>query len=280
MASGAAMLWVGSPLARAEGVFTNLSLPTISGSAVEGETLQEQPARWSSTPTGYTYSWQRCDSSGEHCESIKKANAETYLLTSADVGHTLRVSESAADAAGAVTPAVSEPTAVVQAGNGGQGGGGGQSGGGQSGGGQNGGGHGGEETSKTNTPSPTSPAKLRKLLAHELSPSGRADSRTALLAHGSLGLRISLPVSGTLIVRWYLPVSGAHGGHGQRPTLVASSIHAMVRAGKAGTLELRLTARGKQLLRHPGDSHLKAQGSLVVKGGKTIIASSSFSLRG
>jgi hypothetical protein len=269
---------VGAAPAEAEGVFTNLSLPKISGNAVEGEVLQEGHATWSSPPASYTYSWQRCNSAGEHCESIAKATAQTYRLTAADVGFTIRVNESAADSAGAVTPAVSEPTAVVTgSGGGGQGGQGGGSSGGQSGGNQGGGGN----ANTTPTPGHTNQASLRGLLARQLTPSGSADSRTALLRHGGVSLRFSLPVGGILTVRWYLLPTGTKGrvkARG-RPTLVATG-HATIRAGKTGTVEIRLTARGKKVLGHARNAHLKSEGTFAVKGGATVSASSSFSLHG
>lgn len=275
-----------SPPAQAEGgqpetVLTNISLPTITGSAIEGETLQEQHARWTIPPAGYAYQWQRCDSAGEHCEGIEKATAQSYRLIAADVGHTIRVSESAKNSAGAVTSAASEPTAVVQSHGGGQGSGGGNGQGGS--GGQSGGNQGGNKNSRTpEAHSHTKPATLTQLLARQLAPRGAADSRAALLRNDGASLRIDLPRSGTLTVRWYLPlaVAMAGGKAGRRMTLLASSGRAMVRAAKPGMLEIKLTARGRELLAHARDARLKAQGSFTVKGGKVVSASSSFSLRG
>src|ERR1700739_721584 len=71
-------------------VFTDFSLPTITGEAVEGQTLSEVHATWSSPPAAYAYQWQRCNSAGNDCQSIAKANAQTYRLTAADVGFRIR----------------------------------------------------------------------------------------------------------------------------------------------------------------------------------------------
>lgn len=269
----------GCATAGAEVVFTNYSVPTITGSAVEGEVLQEQHARWSSTPAGYAYEWQRCNSAGEHCASIKEATAQSYRLTAADVGFTIRVSENAQDSAGAVTPAVSEPTAVVQARAGGGGGGGGEQhgGGGQSGGG--GGNPGAGETPRKGTHSHPRRATLRALLLRQLTPSGDGRSRSALLRRDGLSLRVDLPVGGTLTVHWYLLPAAGRGKSSGRPALVASG-RARIRAARAGTIEIRLTARGRALLGRAHGAHLRVRCALAAKGATKVDASSSFSLRG
>ena len=54
--------------------------------------LTAAPGTWSGTaPITFTYAWQRCDSSGGHCGNVGGANATTYIVQKADVGHTLRV---------------------------------------------------------------------------------------------------------------------------------------------------------------------------------------------
>ncbi|HEX5224270.1 MAG TPA: hypothetical protein VFW29_03975, partial [Solirubrobacteraceae bacterium] len=42
----------------------NTVAPSISGSAQQGQTLTTTNGSWSGEPTSYSYSWQRCDSSG------------------------------------------------------------------------------------------------------------------------------------------------------------------------------------------------------------------------
>ena len=163
------------PASAQAAVFTDLSLPTITGTAVEGETLSETHATWSAPPTSYYDQWQRCNSSGNKCESIEKATKQTYRLTAKDVGFTIRISESASNAEGAVTPALSEPTAVIQAST--TGGHGGGSGGGPSGGG---------------VPPPVSccaPAhrgspEIKTILARQLAPSSRVSMSALLRAWG------------------------------------------------------------------------------------------------
>jgi thermitase len=92
----------------------NSSLPAISGTAQDGQTLTGSSGTWSGAPTAYAYQWQRCDSAGGGCAAISGATAPTRAATSADVGSTLRVAVTASNAGGSGT-AVSAPTAVVQA---------------------------------------------------------------------------------------------------------------------------------------------------------------------
>jgi hypothetical protein len=80
---------------------TNSSPPTISGSATDGQTLTVNAGTWSgSSPIEPTYQWRRCDWAGANCADITAATATTYTLTAADVGHTIRVRETATNAYG------------------------------------------------------------------------------------------------------------------------------------------------------------------------------------
>jgi large repetitive protein len=92
----------------------NTSPPTISGTALQGQTLTASPGNWSRNPTSYAYQWQRCNASGGACASLAGASATTYTLTSGDVGSTMRVVVTAKNSSGSGT-ANSAVTAVVQA---------------------------------------------------------------------------------------------------------------------------------------------------------------------
>ncbi len=88
-----------------------LAPPTISGTPRQGETLTEEHGTWTGKPTGFAFSWLRCNASGEGCIPIG-ATGQTYLLRQADLGHTIEVVERATNVVG-TGEAVSSPTAVV-----------------------------------------------------------------------------------------------------------------------------------------------------------------------
>jgi hypothetical protein len=82
----------------------NTSLPTIAGVTREGQTLTAGPGGWTGTqPVRFSYQWQRCDRSGGSCSNIIGATNQTYVLTTADVGKTLRVNVTARNAAGSAS---------------------------------------------------------------------------------------------------------------------------------------------------------------------------------
>jgi hypothetical protein len=91
----------------------NTAAPTISGAARDGETLVADRGSWSGTePLAYAYQWRRCDDAGAACVDIDGATEQTYTLTGADVGSTIRVTVTASNAAGQGS-ASSAPTMVV-----------------------------------------------------------------------------------------------------------------------------------------------------------------------
>jgi hypothetical protein len=90
----------------------SVTVPTVTGTAGQGQTLSGSNGTWGDEPTSFTYQWQHCDSSGANCTSVAGATGATYAVTSADVGFTLRLSVTAANKYGS-TAAVSAPTAVV-----------------------------------------------------------------------------------------------------------------------------------------------------------------------
>jgi hypothetical protein len=91
----------------------NISPPTITGTARLGQILTEQHGTWTNGPTGFTYQWLRCDGQGNGCAPISGARNQSYKLVAGDVGHALRVQESASNGAGSSAPASSAPTSSV-----------------------------------------------------------------------------------------------------------------------------------------------------------------------
>ena len=107
---------VTAPVLAAVGAPANTAKPTISGSSVNvGSTLTGSVGSWSGTqPIAFALSWQRCDSSGGHCQTISGATASTYTLGSADAGARIAFVVRGSNAGGANT-AFSSPTDVVTA---------------------------------------------------------------------------------------------------------------------------------------------------------------------
>jgi hypothetical protein len=90
----------------------SMAAPTITGTLAVGQTLTAGTGTWLNFPVTYTYQWQRCDASGANCAPIPGATAQTYVITSSDVGFTLEVVVGATNVYG-VGSATSAPTVVV-----------------------------------------------------------------------------------------------------------------------------------------------------------------------
>ena len=90
----------------------NTNPPSISGTAQENNTLTADNGSWKNGVNKYAYFWTRCDKTGASCANISGAHALKYVVTSTDVGNTLRFKVQATNGDGSTT-ATSVPTAVV-----------------------------------------------------------------------------------------------------------------------------------------------------------------------
>jgi Lamin Tail Domain len=227
--------------------------PTISGSATPGQMLTEVDGSWPGTPVGFDHQWQDCDGSGANCAAIAGAVGQTYVLTAADLGHTVRVQETALYTDGPGVPASSAPTELVQAPasvapppptelvqapasvappppNSAP-----------------------PVTSVTPvvTPGPRS-AQVKAALSTVLKPSGKAAKLNAIVKAGGFRFSFSAPSAGKLVIDWSTTVRG-------KQVLVASTSAVLGHAGRA-TVKVKLTRKGATLLK-AGRSlkiHLKA----------------------
>jgi hypothetical protein len=93
---------------------TNSSLPTVSGTTTEGQSLSASNGSWTGSPLAFAYKWQDCDTAGANCANITGATSSIYTLGSSDVNHTVRVIVTATNEGGS-TSATSAPTATVAA---------------------------------------------------------------------------------------------------------------------------------------------------------------------
>ena len=118
-----AILTLALPSAAAAEIPVNVTPPTLEGDGFsptdeEGGALSATPGSWSQAPSSVTFSWLRCNTVGEACESTE-ATGSLYPLTSADIGKTVRVIATAhygfseGEFDGTVSE-LSEPSAVIR----------------------------------------------------------------------------------------------------------------------------------------------------------------------
>jgi hypothetical protein len=91
----------------------NVTPPTISGIAQQGQTLHASPGTWLDSPTSYSYQWQDCFSSS--CSDITNATSSSYTLQSTDVGDTVDVVVTATNAGGSASATSAQTQTVTPA---------------------------------------------------------------------------------------------------------------------------------------------------------------------
>ena len=201
----------------------------------------------------------------------RRATSQNYTATrGADVGHTLRVLESAT--AGGITsaPASSGATGVVKAGTPAPGGNGGNPGNGGNGG--NGGGNAGRECRRQRRPGycravTINKAQIRPLLLKVLAAKGNAGTIRGVLKHGGYKFTFSAPSPGRLVISWY-----------SKNTLVATVALVFHSSGHANAVVF-LTSSGRSLLSGNTRMQLLAKGAFTPAGHGTIRASKRITLR-
>lgn len=251
-----------------QGVPVALLKPAIVGRAIEGQTLTFLAGTWTNAPTSLIDDWGRCDATGviETCHTI--ATAPTYTLTSADVGHTIRIREQASNGYGPGLPQYlfSPPTAIVVA------------------------------SAQAGAPPVTAPAtagpgsgvlsttasvattaQLKALLASLLAPRGKNAKIGALLKHRGYAVSFHSLIAGRLSIAWYLVPKGAHLA-GAKPVLAAVGKIATPASG-ASKLTVKLTAKGRSLLAQGSQVKLTAKGVLAASGRPSLIATRAFTLK-
>ena len=90
--------------------------PTITGAPVVGKVLTAHNGTWTGTaPITFKYQWTRCAGNGTGCTAIDEAaQSQSYILTSDDLGHRLRVIVTATNSAG-TTSRNAPLTAIIRA---------------------------------------------------------------------------------------------------------------------------------------------------------------------
>jgi hypothetical protein len=270
--------------------------PKIGGEAVVGKTLTEEHGSWTGGPiVGYEYEWQRCNGPAS-CFKIPGAEAQTLPVTAEDEGFSIRVLERARNAEGTSAAVASEMTAVVQPSEG----------------------HGGEEeaarkhaeeeaaahkhaeeeaaakkraeeeaarkhaeeeaAARKHAEEETAlAAQVRGTLTNRLAPSGKAAKLANLLKAGGYTFSFSAPAAGGVVISWYEVPKGAHLSSAQ-PILVATGTASAARAGTV-KVKIKLTTKGKQLLRHARSMKLTAKGSFTPTGRAAVVVLKTFTVK-
>jgi outer membrane protein assembly factor BamB len=88
--------------------------PTVSGTPVATEAVGADVGVWSALPTGYTYQWALCDSSGANCSNISTdGTGESYTPSNSDIGDTLEVTVTATNTGGTSSDVTSAPSSSI-----------------------------------------------------------------------------------------------------------------------------------------------------------------------
>jgi uncharacterized protein YukE len=96
---------------------TAVAPPTLTGTPHLGQTLTAVPGTWTGTPPlAFTLQWLRCDATGAACTDVAGQTGTTYVLGTDDLGHTVRVRETASNAAGPVSATSAAAGSVIDPG--------------------------------------------------------------------------------------------------------------------------------------------------------------------
>jgi beta-galactosidase len=134
------------------------------------------------------------------------------------------------------------------------------------------------------SPRPTlrelSAARVRSALAGVLSPVGAQARISRLLENSGYTFEFDAPSSGRLVIDWYYVPKGAHVARKIRPkkVLVAATGIAIPEAGHS-EVKIRLTARGRSLLRHAQHERLTARAGFTPTGQSTTTSSKVINLK-
>lgn len=205
-----------------------------------GQVLREAHGSWTSSPTSFRYQWEDCDRSGGTCSAISRATGHKYKLTASDLGHTIRVQESAGNAGGPGGTATSAHTVVVI----------------------------------------PSAAQIKASLRHAIAPRGKASRIAPLLKKQSYVLSFKAIIAGRVVIDWYYLPKGAHLASRKskpHPALVAVGKATFSRA-RTSKVTIKLMARGKRLLKHAERLTLTAKGTFTPAAKHAVIATKKFTL--
>ncbi len=99
------------PLVTGQPVST--TVPAVTGTARQGQTLTASTGNWSPAATSYAYQWQREASTSSTWTAISGATSSKYVPVAADLGDSLRVVVTATDAKGSGSAAAAKVGPVL-----------------------------------------------------------------------------------------------------------------------------------------------------------------------
>jgi streptogramin lyase len=217
----------------------NSSPPTISGSAQDGGTLTEGHGSWTNSPAGYALTWEDCDATGANC----KANGQdgsTYPVGASDIGHTIRVEESAINAGGVSAPTPSAATAVITLGT----------------------------------------SLIASRLGADVDETGLKANAKILSGSGSLTLSFTALEAGVADVSWFAGAhAGTRAGVSAASRQLVASGTLRFASASTRPLELRLTKAGRRLLSSHASVSLTAQATFTPTGAAAITATRTLVVR-
>ena len=100
----------------AAGTFATPPIPTITGTKTVGSTLTANRGTWTTAADTYSYTWSRASGAKGPFIAIGGATAETYTLTSADLGKLIKVTVTGVKAGYTSATSLSAATTAVAAG--------------------------------------------------------------------------------------------------------------------------------------------------------------------
>ena len=226
-------------------------LPFISGSASVGQPLTCERGIWSGKPPpSFTYQWFRDGT------AIASATESVYTVEPADQGHLLSCDVTASNSEGSVeeesTNGVVIPTHVVQAK--------------------------GETlgfTSSTTQPPQPSAAVIVASIKRQLTTALEGAHIKKVLKAGSFSFSFLPPWEGKLEVLWY---EFAKAAHGVKKLVLAQSSNSFT-ITKKGTVKLKLTSKGRQVLKGKKHMTLKAEAIFTIPHEKPVSWSETLGLK-
>jgi beta-galactosidase len=130
------------------------------------------------------------------------------------------------------------------------------------------------------TPPGPSRARVKAALAAVLSPRGAQARIGRLLRNSGYTFTFGAPSTGKLVIDWYYVTKPARSSHNRRPrkVLVASASQSIKKAGRA-RVKVKLTARGRSLLKHAKRQRLVVEARFTPMGESTTTSSKVITLK-